>query len=207
MATKFTESKYHIIEDYIENGSQGNLEDDEIEYLDILCKMNSMRRKFGMQKTIRFYKGKPYELSAYMAKQMFYESINLFYSDDKLEKKAIRNLKAEQLEQAAELCMRTATCSKDLEIYGDLQMKAAKLRQLDKVDPPEIPQELYNKPVKIYTLDPKLIGLPDPDRRSIAKEIDALDISEKDKQRLKRDGLIENDIDIIEILTDQHEED
>lgn len=207
MAIKFSDSKYHLIEDYIERGSTHNLDDEEVEYLDILCKMNSMRRKYGQNKTLKFFQSDPYGLSGFVTKRMFYESINLFYSTDALDKKAARNLKAEQIEQAAEVLLKIAETSRDFEVYGDLQMKAAKLKQLDKEDPPDLPKELYTKPIKYYTLEGELIGLGKPDRIALAKEIEALDIPEKNKLRLKRDGRMTEDIDIVEVLTEQNEED
>jgi hypothetical protein len=207
MVTKFNESKLHILEDYIQGGSSAKLEDEEIVYLEILCGFNSMRRKYGQNEALKFYQKEPYSLSAYVAKRMLYESINLFYSDDTLDKKALRNLKAEQLEKTAEALLLIAETAREFEVYGDLQMKAAKLRQLDKIDPPEIPEELYKKHIKYYTLDGSLIGIEKPDRRALAHEIDALDIQEKHKQRLKRDGLMEENLDIVEILSEQNEED
>ena len=53
--TIFDESKFHLIEAYIQNGSKSKLEDDEVLYLDVLCKMNSMRRKYGLRETVKFF--------------------------------------------------------------------------------------------------------------------------------------------------------
>lgn len=202
---KFDISRYQEIADYIETGSAAGLEEDELEYLEILVKMNTMRRRYGMNHTVKFFTKEPFSISLYRAKQMFEESINLFYSDETIEKKAARNLIAEKLDLAAELVLAAAKSPKDMEIYGDLVMKAYKARQLDQPDPLEIPKGLYDKPIKIYSLNPKQINLPGIDRNALAKEIDELPETETNKRRWKQEGMVE-DIDFIEMLNDQAED-
>lgn len=200
--TIFDESKFHLIEAYIQNGSKSKLEDDEVVYLDVLCKMNAMRRKYGLRETVKFFTKEPYGIPSYRAKQLFYESIQLFYADEQADKQALRNLKAEQLEAAAELVLKTAQHPKDIEIYGNLIVQSARMRQLDLPEPPSLPTEAFRRHIKVYSLDPRVLNIPLPDRNELAREIDALDIPEKDKNRVKSDSLIE-DIDFIEILNEQ----
>lgn len=197
MANKFDESKYHLLEAYIESGSTGNLEEDEIEYLQVLTMMNSMRRKYGKEKTLKFFQNSPFSITAYRSKQMYDESTNLFYANEKVEKKALRALKADQLEKAADLVMATAKSAADLEVYGKLIKDSAIIRQLDKADPPTIPEALYKKPYKIYSLDPKVLGLVSADRNKLAARIDSTDTTERYKTRLKQEARIE-DVDFIE---------
>lgn len=203
---RFDTSRYAEIAEYIENGSVSNLNPDEIEYLEILSKMNSMRRRYGLNETIAFFTRPPYDISLYCAKRMFEESINLFYSDEVIEKKAARNLKAEQFEQAAQLALEAAQNVKDLEIYRALLWDSYKARQLDQPDPVEIPKELYQRPIKIYTLRPEQAKLPGIDRNALAKEIDALPETETNKKRWKQEAMIE-DVDFITMLNDQTSED
>lgn len=203
---KFDTSRYLELVDYIEKGSNGKLSEDEMEYLDVLVKMNTMRRRYGMANTIAFFRKEPYKISLYRAKQMMEESINLFYSDEVLDKKAARNLKAEQFEQAAQLALEASQNVKDLEIYRALLWDSYKARQLDQPDPIEIPKELYERPIKIYTMDPKQAKLPEINRHDLAREIDALPENEVNKKRWKQEAMIE-DIDFIEMLHDQKDED
>lgn len=206
MANKFDESKYHLLEAYIESGSTGNLEEDEIEYLQVLTMMNSMKRKYGKEKTVMFFQNPPFNISAYRTKQMYDESINLFYANEKVEKKAMRALKAEQLEKAAELVMATAKTSADIDVYRQLIKDSAVIRQLDKADPPTIPEELYTKPIKIYSLDPGVLKLPKADRNKLAAKIDLLDVPEKDKDRFRQEAQIE-DVDFVEQLDELTQKD
>jgi len=202
MAKKFEISRYHEISEYIERGSKSKLSEDDIEYLEILVKMNSMRRRYGVNETVRFFTKKPFEISLYRAKQMFEESINLFYSDEIIEKRAARNLKAEQFEQAAQLALAAAQSVRDLEIYRALLWDSYKARQLDQPDPIEIPEELYKRPIKIYTLSPEQAKLPAINRNELAKEIDALPETEANKRKWRQEALIE-DVDFIEMLNEQ----
>lgn len=203
--TIFNESRYHVIEAYIESGSTTELSEDEVQYLDVLCKMNSMRRKYGIRQTISFFTNAPFKIPSFRAKQMYYESVNLFYAEEQADKQALRNMKAEQLEMAAELVMKTSKSPKDLEIYGNLIIQSAKIRQLDVVDPPQLPEGAYKRHTKIYSLNPNVISLEVGDRNELAREIDALDIPEKDKRRVKSDALIET-VDFVEVLNEQKKE-
>lgn len=203
---RFDISRYHELSEYIEKGSRSKLSEDDIEYLEVLVKMNSMRRRYGVNETIRFFNKPPFSISLYRAKQMYEESINLFYSDEVLEKKAARNLKAEQFEQAAQLALEAAQSVRDLEIYRALLWDSYKARQLDQPEPIQIPEELYKKPIKIYTLSPTQANLPAINRNELAREIDALDETETNKRRWRQEAMIE-DIDFIEMLNDQGEDD
>jgi hypothetical protein len=114
--------------------------------------------------------------------------VNLFYTDRGVEKKAMRNLFAEELSEAARIVRDNAKSSKDWEVFGDLKMKAAKLLELDKEDPDKLPHEVYQKPVRVYSLDPTSVGLPETNRQEIAKQIEALEVPERDKRRLLQDA-------------------
>lgn len=203
---KFDISRYAEISEYIETGSKSKLSEEEIEYLEVLSKMNSMRRRYGLNETISFFTKPPFNISLYRSKQMFEESINLFYSDEVIEKRAARNMKAEQFEQAAQLALEAAQSVKDLEIYRALLWDSYKARQLDQPDPIEIPKELYQRPIKIYTLRPDQAKLPDIDRNALAKEIDERPETETNKRKWKQEAMID-DIDFIEMLNDQTIED
>ena len=94
--------------------------------------------------------------------------------------------------------------AKDMEVYGNLTVQAAKIKQLDKPDPVK-PKEIDDKPIKVYDLNPGAVGLPSANRQLLAAQIDAMqDIPMREKIRLKRDANI-IDVDIEEMLDDQEE--
>ena len=138
------------------------------------------------------------------ARQMYSEAINLFYLCDTIENDAHRNMMYDNLMKAAHVVLQNATSAKDMEVYGNLTVQAAKIKQLDKPDPVK-PKEMDEKPIKVYDLDPGAVGLPSANRNLLAAQIDGMqDIPVREKIRLKRDANI-IDVDIEEMLDDQEE--
>ena len=107
------------------------------------------------------------------------------------------------LQKAAPAVLQNATSSKDMEVYGNLKTQAAKIKQLDKPDPVRVKQ-IDEKPVKVYDLDPAAVGLDAANRNTLGRQIDNMDLPEREKVRLKRDANIE-DIDFEEMLDDTEE--
>ena len=96
----------------------------------------------------------------------------------------------EDLQKAAQAVLLSAKSPKDMEIYGNLKIQAWKVKQLDKEDPVKHEQP-KDKPIKVYTTDSNMIGIPSIDRTLLAQQIDSIpDISERDRERLKRDANI-----------------
>ena len=178
------------LEDWIQGGSKSDLKTDEKIYLDALTLMNSMDRKYGRRNTVGFFV-KTYGLKHARASEMYDEAINLFYADRQVEKKALRIKKAEFLEDLARTAFERAETAKDIEIAANIEMKAAHLRGLDQPDPEKLPAEAFRKPIRIFSLDAPDISLPALNRNDIAKQIDALEIPESDKSRLRKDARIE----------------
>ena len=110
----------------------------------------------------------------------------------------------DNLMKAAQVVLQNATSSKDMEVYGNLTVQAAKIKQLDKPDPIK-PKEIDEKNIKLYDLDPGVVGLPSANRQLLAAQIDAMqDVPMREKRRLKRDANI-IDVNIEEMLDDQEE--
>lgn len=165
-----------------------------------------MRRKYGRAETIKFFCKAPFNFTYAQSRDMFEHSINLFYIDNKIEKKALRNLKAQQLEDAADMLLRTARFPKDFEVYAKLIKLSAEIRQLNLPDPPEMPKDTYNKPYRVYTFDPNLIGVERVDRNILARQIDSITgITEAEKQKVKADACVET-IPLENILDEYEEE-
>lgn len=109
----------------------------------------------------------------------------------------------DNLMKAAQVVLQNAVSSKDMEVYGNLNIQAAKIKQLDKPDPVK-PKEIDDKPIKIYDLNPEAVGLSSANRQILAAQIDSVDLPQTEKIRLKRDANIV-DIDFEEMLNDQEE--
>ena len=198
---------FQRLENYIESGSLTDLKPDEAIYIELLTMMNAMRRKYGRAKTIKFFCKAPFSFAYAQSRDMYEQAINLFYVDSKVEKKAMRNLKAEQLEEAAEMVREMATKPEDFEVYGKLMKLSAEIRQLNLPDPPEVPKGTFDRPYKVYTLDPSLIGISKPNRNELARQIDSIvGATEAEKEKAKQDAGIVDVIPLDNILDEYEEE-
>lgn len=196
--------KYEQILHFIESGAKGELSEDLVKYIQLLELIRSMYDKYQSESSIvNFLQKSPYNLSEFQAKKRFYEAINLFYADNNVKKQTWRNVYATRLDRAADLALKAATSVADLEVYKKIIDAAARMRQLDRQDEKEIPKELFDKPFKIYTLDPEKVGRKRADRNLLAQQIDSMEVSEKEKDKAKRDGLL---VDAIEIFEDGDQE-
>ena len=63
------------------------------------------------------------------ARQMYSEAINLFYLNDTIENNAHRNMVFDNLMKAAHVVLQNAVNSKDMEVYGNLTVQAARIKQ------------------------------------------------------------------------------
>ncbi len=200
----FETSYFDRLQDYLASGCNDELEEDELQYYNALYAMIGLNRKYGKDTAISFLRKEPFQLPLKRAREMYQEAINLFYTDDTIENAAHRNLLYEELNKAALVVLKTARNSKDIEIYGNIKMQAFKIKQLDRPDEKKI--ELPKaKPIKVYELNSRAVGLESADRNILAAQIDAIpDIKENERTRLKREARIV-DIDIIEMIDDQEE--
>ena len=136
---------------------------------------------------IRFLKGEPYGLSDWMARRIYADSLNFFYSEDGVSQKAWRNYYAERFDKLADLSVSTGNLKEARGYY----IEAAKLRGCYEPDQGEtIPPELLDKaPVVVYTADAEDLGAPKADTRLLEERIDSFpDIPELRRERLRQDA-------------------
>lgn len=179
------------LSDYILGGSLNDLSTEEALYIDALTLFNSMYRKYGRRNTVNFFTKSPWNLKHSRSSEMMDEALSLFYTDRSVEKKAMRHLFAEELMEAAMVVRDNALTSKDWEVFGNLKIQAAKLLGLDKEDPEKLDKEVYLKPVRLFSLDPESVGLPKVNRQELAIQIEALEIPEREKNKLRQDANLE----------------
>ena len=199
----FDKSYFDILQDYIASGCTMELTADELDYYNALYALVGINRKYGKDNAIAFLLHEPFNVERMRARKMYSEAINLFYLNDAIENNAHRNMMFDNLMKAAQVVLQNAVSSKDMEVYGNLNIQAAKIKQLDKPDPVK-PKEIDEKPIKIYDLNPEAVGLDVANRQILAAQIDSVDLPEREKVRLKRDANIV-DIDFEEMLNDQEE--
>ena len=198
----FETSYFDRLQDYLASGCTMELTDDEMDYYNALYALIGIQRKYGKDNAISFLMHDPFQVKRAKAREMYNEAINLFFGDDSVENNAHRNMMYDNLQKAAQVVLMNAHSSKDMEVYGNLMVQAAKIKQLDKPDPQKR-KEVNEKPIKIYMLDTQAVGIPQVNRQLLAEQIDSIpDIPEREKVRLKRDAQV-IDVDIIEMLDDQ----
>ena len=199
----FDKSYFDTLQDYIASGCTMELTADELDYYNALYALVGINRKYGKDNAVAFLMHEPFNVERLRARKMYSEAINLFYLNDTIENNAHRNMMFDNLMKAAQVVLQNAVSSKDMEVYGNLNIQAAKIKQLDKPDPVK-PKEIDEKPIKIYDLNPEAVGLDAANRQILAAQIDSVDLPEREKVRLKRDANIV-DIDFEEMLNDQEE--
>ena len=196
----FDHSHFDTLQDYLASGCTLELTDEEMDYYNALY---AIHRKYGKDNAIAFLMHPPFNVERSRARRMYAEALNLFYLNDTVENDAYRNIIFDNLQKAALAVLQNATSAKDMEVYGNLQTQAAKIKRLDQADPVK-PMEVKDKPVIHFDLDPAAVGLPSANRNELGRQIDAIDLPEREKTRLKRDANV-IDVDIEEMLDDQEE--
>ena len=199
----FETSHFDTLQDYLASGCTLELTDEEMDYYNALYALVGIHRKYGKDNAIAFLMHPPFNVERSRARRMYAEALNLFYLNDTVENDAYRNIIFDNLQKAALAVLQNASTAKDMEVYGNLQVQAWKVKQLDKPDPEKV-QLPADKPVKVYDLDPAAVGLPSANRNELGRQIDAIDLPEREKTRLRRDANIE-DIDFEEMLDDTQE--
>lgn len=183
------------IERILSTGNLESLTPEERDYFDLMEMVRGLRARMmfpGGKRIvtkagiIKLLKSDAYGLSDWMARQIYADALNFFYSEENVRPRAWANLYAERYEKWADLA---ASMGKLKEAKSMLH-EAAKLRGCYDEATPEIPQELLDAaPVTIYTADPESLGAPRADRKEIDAFIDSIpDIPELSRQRIKEDA-------------------
>ena len=182
------------IERILSTGNLDSLTEAERDYYDLMELVRGLRARMmvpGGHKIvtkagiIKLLKSQ-YGLSDWMARQIYIDALNFFYSEDNVRPRAWANFYAEKLQNYADL----AAASGNLKTAANLIERSAKLRGCFDEPAPEIPQELLEQsPVEIYTADAESMGAPKADRRELESFIDSIpDIPVIQRQRIKEDA-------------------
>lgn len=123
------------------------------------------------------------------AERLFNEVVNFYYmSNNEVKTEAWKNIYAERLDNLFLLCFNT----NDFETARRCLIDAAELRGVNKDKPQQIPAEILDRRPILYSIKITDLGLSGVNRNDLASLIDNLDISEKEKLRLRRDAQIED---------------
>lgn len=199
------EESYQRLSDYIATGASKDLSTKEQLYIDLLHLVFSLSKQHDRRYVIKFLTRTPHKISYARAVDIYDEAVNLFYSNRRITKEALRQKYADDLESWANMVAKTATCAADYDIAGNLKAKAAKILRLDQSDPEQLPPSQYIRPIRLLSLDSSDVNLPPANRDDLARQIESVLAPDAVKKRLRMEAGIE-DIDFIEILNVAQEE-
>lgn len=159
--------------DWIEAGQPADVPSEFADYVNVLDKIRGMLNridKYGSNEVIVRHlitfepelKGKRIK-----AMELINESIEYFYANKTLSKKAWCLWYATQLEKAYNFAIATAKNPSEAEKASKILERAGKFREMAESTELKLPDEIFKKPYKIYTMDLNLFDKPNVDREEI----------------------------------------
>jgi hypothetical protein len=182
-------NEYEQLQGLIERGETKNLPEKVVQFYEqidfIRCLYNKYESKSYIINAVVIQWPR---LSKYQATNLYYETLNFFNLDNQVKVEAWANIYADRLDNMARICFEL----NDFETSRRLTMDAAELRGVGKDKPNQVPDELLDRRPVFYTMKLKDIGVQDGNRDNLASFIDNLDITEKEKSKVKREAMIED---------------
>lgn len=205
--SNYQDSHFLRLQDYIADGSKGELSEEERAYEDLLFSVAGIIRREGRPAAMAWLQADR-ECTRHVAERIVWEAINLFYATDHVRAEAWRNLLFEKLLTATvdwertfittdeETGVRTCTAkAKDYEAYVKIIKQAAIIKQLsEKID--TAAPVTNNQQINIFGTNVQDVGLPVTDRRAIMQNPYFQQLRKGDQQRLEMElGLKPLDVD------------
>lgn len=122
-------------------------------------------------------------ISYYMADKIFNDMLGFFYADKNFKRNSWYRYLAERIEIGAALALE----DNDFDTYAKNLERAAKVASMITVEKRDIDPRLMDRRPRFFITKTDELGLPRIDRYKLAKQIDEMDIADKDKLRLKQD--------------------
>jgi hypothetical protein len=182
------------LKEFLETGNPENAPEAIVQYIELLTRIHGMTLridKWGSKEAILKHLIVFEGLSRYKASLVYNETLEYFYTDKEVSKKAWRNFYASIMDQEINFARRVKKDGTDSKRIVEMAEKAANMRGAFDEEIEELPEELFRTPYIVYTCDPELLGLPKVDRNKLSAQIDAYpELSEKEKIQIKREAQI-----------------
>lgn len=205
--SNYSESHFLRLQDYIADGSKGELSEEERAYEDLLFSTAGIVRREG-RPAAQAWLIADRECSRFVADRIIYESINLFYAVDHVRAEAWRNLLFEKMLTAARDWEQNNTSideetgkricnakAKDFEAYVKIIKQAASLKRLSERDE-QLVLSSHQQMINIFGTNAQDVGLPATDRRAILNADYFKQLPKRHQERLEMElGLKQLDID------------
>ena len=180
------------IYDFVENGVPSEATSDTMTYMLEMEKVRGMYlrlKDFPSKEHIINHLIKVDEYSRYFATKLYNQAMEYFYCDVTISKAAWRNIYAEKMEKVIAFAIQTMKDTSDAAKVGKMIADLGKLRNLDQPDMEDLPEGLFTRPFKLYTMNPEDVGIAKADRREIAAFIDGLpELTELERDIIKREA-------------------
>lgn len=178
-----------------------------LKHLELLDKIRAMHlriEQYGSEDHIVQHLISAEGLSRYLAKKYYNQALEFFYCDNEISKSAWRNIIADKMERGINAAIMAAKDTKDFVSATKLWIEVAKIRELDKADPPQLNPDAAGRMFAIYTYDPKLLGLETIVDKNLVKQfIDNLEnVTEREKQLAYQEAMLEP----LKLFPEKHED-
>ena len=198
-------SSWEIIQQYVSTGASTTLSVKEQRYIDLLSLVYRLDGQMGKRAVVKILSKPPFDFTYEQAVRTYSESVELFYANRSISRKALQAKTADCLEALYHQAVQSAKTSKDYLAAAEILKTRAQLLRLDEPEIQKLPAELYHKRFTVVTINPEDIGLPAADRVALSRQIDAIADSDEVRTRLRQDAGIE-DFDIVKRLRDESQE-
>lgn len=198
MSKKLTDYNIEDLYRWIESGQSVNVPEKFADYVAMLDKIYRMMLRidiYGSKEAIIKHLitfEDTLKNNRIAALNLYNEAFEYFNADQGISKKAWRNFYASKLDQDYEMSRALSTNASDFEKASRIAHKASLLRQLDQEDPPELPREMFAKPIKVYTTDMDQFEIGNESLADIEAWIDdnTKELSPKAIEKLKEEAML-----------------
>lgn len=178
-----------------------------LNHLELLDKIRAMHlriEQYGSEDHIVQHLITAEGLSRYLAKKYYNQALEFFYCENEISKSAWRNIIADKMERGINAAIMAAKDTKDFVSATKLWIEVAKIRELDKADPPQLNPEAAGRMFAIYSYDPKQLGLDTiQDNEKVRQFIDSLEgITEKEKELAYEEAMLKP----LKLFPNKHED-
>lgn len=181
----------------IENGQTTNLTPLQVQFIEQIDFIRSLHLRWNSKPfIINSVRMKWPDLSRNQVGKLYDDAVNFFYLDNDIKMDAWKNVYAEKLDNLSALALEM----NDLEQCRRCIAEAADIRGVKKENAQQIPQELLDRRPVYYTLDIEQLGIPKVNRYELAAFIDNLELTSKEKHKIKREAMLEDTP--FELITD-----
>lgn len=183
---------YSILEKWVANGKVDTLPEGMEEYMQHLTAVLGFHnRAFNKTQIIKRLRA-TFQLSYAQAKNRYVDALNYFYLDNDIKYDAYMSIYADKLDKVSDLIIQSATTPEELQLAIKSIKEASLIRE--KIKPKEsVPEELFKRPNKVYTLQLEDLGVHESvDRNKLARLIDSMEqLEESEKIRIKQEASLE----------------